>query len=199
MHRRAGVNRSGHGPALRALLTLPQPNDGSCEEDEPGTRRTELLEMGAQTQQQGDGPVSHPPRLRPQPRGEGHRQRVPASRAVSRGQPRAGRGFSRSQPGTRSSVWDRSPAAPAAGKRAVDATSEGSPLAAVRFEESRRAVKHSEVHRDPTTRRGKTRVYKPLPRLAPAGDAFGAALVAAGRPGARGRRSPERRLPLQKD
>ena len=57
----------------------------------------------------------------------------------------------------------------------------------------------AQVHHDPTAPRGKTHIYKPLPRLAPAGDAFGTALVVAGGPGAQGRRSLERRLPLRKD
>lgn len=112
------------------------------------TARTEPLEMGAQTNSKESDP-------RPTLRDHSHSRvaRDPRSGClVSRRQPQ---GFSWSQPGTCSSVWGRSPAAPAAGERAVDATGkgEGSPLAAVCFKESRRAVKTRQglVHRYITT------------------------------------------------
>lgn len=147
VHQGAGVTAPAMARPFRVHLTRPQPNHGSCDEDKPGPRRTEPLETGAQTNSKETDP-------RPPHRNCSHSRvaRDPSSGCLGAGRSPAGSpelagAFLGAKPGTCSSVWGRSPAAPAAVERAVDATGkgEGSPLAAARFKESRIAVKHVKV------------------------------------------------------
>lgn len=114
VHQGAGVTAPAMAQPFRVHLTQPQPNYGSCDEDEPGPRRTEPLETGAQTNSEETDPW-------PTHRNCSHSRvaRDPGSGGLGAGRSPAGSpelagAFLGAEPGTCSSVWGRSPAAPAA-------------------------------------------------------------------------------------
>lgn len=148
-HREAGVTAAAAARPFGCISPSRSPTTGAATRDEPGLRRTEPLETGAQTNSKETGPC---PTRRDY--SHGHVARDPGTGCLGAGRspagsPKMARAFLGSRPRTRSFVWGRSPAAPAAGERVVDATGkgkgEGGPLAAARFQESRRAVKQVKV------------------------------------------------------